>query len=55
MSDPAVIRTERLLVEKYFSKANRILNIGFVAGRNTIALYRLRYMKVQGLDRSDGR
>ena len=37
--------SERLLVSKYFSKENRILDIGCGAGRTTIALHRLGYLK----------
>ena len=46
--------SERLLVSKYFAKENRILDIGCGAGRTTIALYRLGYLKVQGVDLSNG-
>ena len=45
---------ERLLVSKYFSNADRILDIGCGAGRTTIALARLGYSKVLGMDLSDG-
>ncbi len=46
--------SERLLVSKYLSKAERILDIGCGAGRATIALYRLGYLKVRGVDLSRG-
>ena len=44
----------RLLVSKYFRKEDRILDIGCGAGRTTIALYRLGYLNVQGMDLSKG-
>ena len=44
--------SERLLVSRYFAKDDPILDIGCGAGRTTIALYRLGYSKVQGLDLS---
>jgi ubiquinone/menaquinone biosynthesis C-methylase UbiE len=46
--------SERLLVEKYLSKTDRVLDIGCGAGRATIGLYRLGYLKVQGVDLSRG-
>ena len=46
--------SEHLLVSKYFSKENRILDIVCGAGRTTIALYRLGHLKVQGVDLSNG-
>lgn len=46
--------SERLLVSRYFSKEDRILDIGCGAGRTTIALYRLGYLRVQGVDLSHG-
>lgn len=46
--------SERLLVSKYFSKAERILDMGCGAGRTTIALNRLGYSKVLEMDLSDG-
>ena len=46
--------SERLLVSKYFSKEDRILDIGCGAGRTTIALHRLGYRRVQGMDLSRG-
>ena len=46
--------SERLLVSKYFSKEDRILDIGCGAGRTTIALWRLGYLKMQGVDLSHG-
>jgi ubiquinone/menaquinone biosynthesis C-methylase UbiE len=46
--------SERLLVSKYFSEKDRILDIGCGAGRTTIALYGLGYLKVQGVDLSNG-
>ena len=44
--------SERLLVSRYLSKEDRILDIGCGAGRATIALYRLGYLEVQGVDMS---
>ena len=46
--------SERLLVSKYFSKDDQILDIGCGAGRTTIALYGLGYLNVQGVDLSEG-
>jgi len=46
--------SERRLVSKYFFTADRILDIGCGAGRTTIALDRLGYSKVLGMDLSDG-
>ena len=46
--------SERLLVSRYFSREDRILDIGCGAGRTTIALYRLGYLRVQGVDLSHG-
>ena len=46
--------SERLLVSKYLSAEDRILDIGCGAGRTTIALYRLGYLKVRGVDLSNG-
>ena len=45
---------ERLLVSEYFAKSDRILDIGCGAGRLTIALYRLGYRNVRGVDLSRG-
>ncbi len=46
--------SEWLLVSKYFSEDAQILDIGCGAGRTTIALYRLGYLNVQGVDSSNG-
>ena len=46
--------SERLVVSRYLSKEDRILDIGCGAGRTTIALYRLGYSKVRGVDLSRG-
>ena len=46
--------SERMLISKYFTKEDRILDIGCGAGRTTIALYRLGYLKVLGVDLSSG-
>lgn len=46
--------SERILVSKYFSEKDQILDIGCGAGRTTIALYRLGYLNVQGVDLSKG-
>ena len=46
--------SERLLVAKYLSRDDRILDIGCGAGRTTIALYGLGYLKVRGVDLSEG-
>ena len=45
----------RLLVSKYFSNKDRILDMGCGAGSTPNALYRLGYLKVQGVDLSEGR
>ncbi len=44
--------TERLLIGRYFEKANRILDIGCGAGRTTLALYGDGYESVVGVDYS---
>ena len=46
--------SERLLVEKYLSRDDRVLDVGCGAGRTTIALYGLGYLKVRGVDLSEG-
>ena len=46
--------SERLLVSKHFSTEDRILDIGCGAGRTTIGLYGLGYVKVTGVDLSEG-
>ncbi len=45
-----LFRSERALVYKYFSKDDRILDIGCGAGRTTIPLYELGYCTVIGVD-----
>ena len=46
--------SEGQLASNYFSKVDRILDLGCGAGRTTIALYRLGYSNVLGMDLSDG-
>ena len=46
--------SERLLVSRYLFKSDRVLDIGCGAGRAAIALYRLGYLTVQGVDLSAG-
>ena len=43
-------KSERYVVEKYFQKDEKILDIGCGAGRTTINLFKEGYLKVVGLD-----
>lgn len=45
--------SEKILIEKYISKDNKILDLGCGAGRTTINLYRLGYKNIIGLDYSE--
>ena len=46
--------SERMLVSRYFSQDDQILDVGCGAGRTTITLYRLGYQRVRGVDLSEG-
>ncbi|MDA1348882.1 MAG: class I SAM-dependent methyltransferase, partial [Chloroflexi bacterium] len=46
--------SERMLVSTYFAVDDQILDIGCGAGRSTIALYRLGYPNIRGVDLSEG-
>ena len=45
--------SEKIMVEKYLSKASKILDLGCGAGRTTINLYKEGYKDIVGLDISD--
>ena len=45
--------SERILFTKYFNEKDRILDLGCGTGRTTIALFRLNYRNILGLDVSE--
>ncbi|GAF82740.1 unnamed protein product [marine sediment metagenome] len=45
--------SEKMMIKKYFNPENRILDIGYGAGRTTIGLHNLGYHLVEGLDLSE--
>lgn len=48
-----LLKSEKLFFEKYLDCSDRILDLGCGAGRSTIALYKLGYNNIVGIDIAD--
>ncbi len=52
--DSGLWKSETIVFTNYFSRTDRILDVGCGTGRTTFGLYKLGFINIEGIDLSDG-